>query len=184
MSATLKQLVMDIDWSNVSGSILEAYPGQEKNLEGYEKVFKELKDMDSVKSNDRIRLTECVDDFENMKYVDVTICNNTTYWQLWDKEGRGKYDEPNGEWAEKEVEWGSDFLPWNQWLGMSIDDVTMDSFNTYAIVAHCLFNMTFWGFDEKTIQENDKDTGPGRSCSIEELFNEQENDDEDDDKED
>ena len=46
------------------------------------------------------------------------------------------------------------FDPWAEWLGMSINAETLKTFSELEIVSHCLFEMTFEGFDEVTIKES------------------------------
>ena len=46
---------------------------------------------------------------------------------------------------------------WENWLGMEIDKITIDSYNQIDIIAHCIWEMTFWGFDQQTIQNTFKD---------------------------
>lgn len=45
-----------------------------------------------------------------------------------------------------------EFVPWREWLGMTIPRKLLSDFNEPEIIAHCLYEMTFHGFDEKKIQ--------------------------------
>jgi hypothetical protein len=42
---------------------------------------------------------------------------------------------------------------WNKWLGMNISTSTLNEFNELEIISHCLYEMTFFAFDEDEIQE-------------------------------
>ncbi len=43
--------------------------------------------------------------------------------------------------------------PWNEWLGMSIDPATLERLTAARIVSHCLWEMTFHGFEQTEIVE-------------------------------
>jgi len=45
-----------------------------------------------------------------------------------------------------------DFTPWSSWLGMEIDKDNLAKFDETDIIVHCLWEMTFIGFDESKIQ--------------------------------
>ena len=45
-----------------------------------------------------------------------------------------------------------EFTPWDEWLSMEIDSNTISEFAELDIIAHCLYEMTFIGFDETKIQ--------------------------------
>src|SRR5690606_28249802 len=45
-----------------------------------------------------------------------------------------------------------EFVPWREWLGMTIDQITKNKFTELEIISHCLHEMTFVGFDETEIQ--------------------------------
>jgi DNA gyrase/topoisomerase IV subunit A len=43
---------------------------------------------------------------------------------------------------------------WNEWLGMNINQNTLNEFNELEIISHCLYEMTFFAFDEEEIQNH------------------------------
>jgi cell division septum initiation protein DivIVA len=43
--------------------------------------------------------------------------------------------------------------PWNEWLGMTISKQTAEEFTELEIISHCLYEMTFMGYDEAEIQD-------------------------------
>jgi hypothetical protein len=53
---------------------------------------------------------------------------------------------------EREVSFGLDFKPWNEWLGMNLEPNSLEQFSHEEIVAHCLWEMTFYSFDQTRIQ--------------------------------
>ncbi len=46
-----------------------------------------------------------------------------------------------------------EFVPWKEWLGMTINKDTLVEFNELEIISHCLYEMTFVGYNEEEIQE-------------------------------
>lgn len=50
-------------------------------------------------------------------------------------------------------------LPWNVWLGMSIDNKVLTKNNVHEIIAFCLYEMTFWGNTEEKIKKFWDDLG-------------------------
>lgn len=52
------------------------------------------------------------------------------------------------------IRYSLEFNKWNNWISMFITKETLDNFSPEEIVASCLYEMTFYGFDEDTIQKN------------------------------
>jgi len=75
------------------------------------------------------------DDFDGTKYVDIS----------------GKYNNPKTE--EEEFSQALEFTPWNEWLAMKIATESLQDFSELEILSHCLYEMTFVGFEEEEIQE-------------------------------
>lgn len=48
---------------------------------------------------------------------------------------------------------------WAIWLGSEIDDIALEEFSSARIIACALFEMTTYGFDEKTIAREAKKNG-------------------------
>lgn len=44
--------------------------------------------------------------------------------------------------------------PWSEWLGMEIDETTLNSMSVADILGNCIYEMTWWGYDEETIRKN------------------------------
>lgn len=51
------------------------------------------------------------------------------------------------------ISYGLEFFKWNDWVSMFITKETLDNFSPEEIVAACLYEMTFYGFNEDVIQE-------------------------------
>ncbi len=123
-------------WLSVESVLLELYPGENKNLSGYEEVYQKLKMLQPEETNFSIRMRWEKDDFDQTDYVNVSGCKN--------KSKEFPDDIPNS--------YALDFTPWNEWLGMDIDKDTLQTFSELEIIAHCLYEMTFIGFEEDEIK--------------------------------
>jgi len=131
----LKKLIQSNSWLSVATILLQLYPDEEKNISGYQKVFEEFLFMHSEDSEILIVVAHQKDDFDGEEYVDVS----------------GKYANPKNE--EEEFSQAIEFTPWNKWLGMEISKESFLHFSELEIISHCLYEMTFVGFEEKEIQE-------------------------------
>jgi len=83
-----------------------------------------------------------------------------------------------------------EFTPWKEWLGMGIHPESLAHFSEQEILAHCLHEMTFMGFEEEQIQKHIKDMKAEieayknlteeekneRTISLDEFFGEDEED--------
>lgn len=114
---------------------MEIYPDEEKSLEGYETVFEKLLMMASDETDMTIVIKAVKDAFDEEEYVDVS----------------GKYNHPQNE--EQSFSRAIEFTPWKKWLGMDICKESLKNFSELEILAHCLYEMTFVGFEEKGIQK-------------------------------
>ena len=52
-----------------------------------------------------------------------------------------------------EERYGIEFTPWNRWLQMTISSETLNSYSSDEIIAHCIWEMTFFGWDETIIKK-------------------------------
>ena len=120
---TLKSL-LDLykDDNEIVERFIELYPEQKKD--GYLSVLKELRFINIKKSNTKIHLTTEKEDDETWIKVYGII---------------------------KREEWSIELTDWQEWLGMDIDKYSLKKFSELDIICYCLFEMTWWSFD------NDKD---------------------------
>ena len=63
---------------------------------------------------------------------------------------RARAQQPG--WGDQETEFALSLERWDEWLGMSIDPMTLASIPLPQIAAHCMSEMTFHGFDEADVQ--------------------------------
>jgi len=132
---TFIELINNNAWLSIELTLLELYPDEKENIAGYQKMFNQLQLLNPVPTDITIVVQWETDDFDHTKYVDVS----------------GTYDNPKSE--EEKFSQALEFTPWNQWLAMKIAPKSLQNFSKLQIIAYCLFEMTFVGFEEEEIQE-------------------------------
>ena len=100
------------------------YPDEKKNREGYISALNEIRNIKSVKSTMKITVERVFDEEET--WVDVCM-----------RRGKEHYS--------------ASFTKWNKWLGMNI--VADKDFSELAIVAYCLWEMTWYGYSDESTQK-------------------------------
>ena len=131
---TLKELLETTPWQDIAITLVTAYPNQRKLLEGYQIVFETLKLM-TPKDSD-LTLHVVYDDSNSED---------------------GGYDVYGTKADKPDERWGLLFVSWAEWLGMELAPATISTYSHSQIAALCLFEMTFFGFNEdKREQENQK----------------------------
>jgi hypothetical protein len=72
---------------------------------------------------------------DNTSYIDVygkkKICNSTSFSNSY----------------------AIEFESWEKWLGMEIAPEIIENFNELEIISHCLYEMTFCGYEQEEIQK-------------------------------
>ena len=135
----LNDIIKSYNWLSVELTLLRLYPDQETMVDDYRNVFEKLKFLEPEDYNMSIVLTEndCDSDVESEErtYVDVS--------------GRKKEKDPNSITDSYAIE----FVEWKKWLGMDLAPETTKKFSDLEIIAHCLYEMTFIGYNEKEIKK-------------------------------
>jgi len=131
---TLKELIHTYKWETISTQFLECYPEAEKDLEGYKMVFEKLKAMEQQLIAMAIIISKEEDVTDDDQFIDVA----------------GIHTHPKN--IEENYPQGIEFLPWRQWLGMDIHTDSLANFSEQEIIVHCLYEMTFEGFNEENIK--------------------------------
>lgn len=125
-----RDLIQACTFGDVEESILRFYPGQKKNISGYQYVFETLRHM-------RYRT--------NKEGMTIRI----------EKFGRGKnqYVDVSGKCATDDHEsYALEYTSWAKWLGYDVDQTVLKKMTKEDIVAHCLWEMTFIGFTQNKIK--------------------------------
>lgn len=130
----LIDILKKVNFEVVFACICKWYNNQEKSKEGYREVFNKLLQMTPKKHN----LSDLFINVEKQK--DEFSEENTEYL---DTDG---IDMSNGK------RYGIEFMPWIDWISMFITKETLDSITNEEIVAACLYEMTFFGFEEEKVK--------------------------------
>jgi len=152
----LKDLIMSVSFESVREAILKLYPDQDINIDGYERVFQKLVILDPCDKDEKWVL-----DIRKCKSI---FNENETYWDV------------SGLWltsTDPEQLWGLGYTPWNQWLSMEVNEEQLNIISVNEYIAHCLWEMTYSGFDEEEIQNKVEDLSKRveNACSSEiEIF--------------
>ena len=101
----LKDLITSNHWLSIELTLFGLYPDQQKNIDAYQNVFEKLQFLQDSESDMDIVLTECFEDDGESDYVEVC--------------GKKNND------AEDNVSYAIEFRPWAEWLGMTIDELTL-----------------------------------------------------------
>lgn len=132
-----KDILKNTTWLRIENKLLELYPDEKNNISGYEKVYNDLLLMKPKSQNISIVLSLHTDEFDNTEYVDVS----------------GKNNFPEEDNNEHTFSLALEFAAWREWLGMDIEEDTLQNFSKLEIIAHCLYEMTFVSFEEDEIQD-------------------------------
>jgi len=135
----LIDLIKSYNWLSIEMTLIRLYPDQETMVDDYRNVFEKLMYLVPEEYEMSIVLTEydCDPDDENevRTYVDVS--------------GRKIEENPNSITDSYAIE----FVAWKKWLGMDLAPETTEKFSDLDIIAHCLYEMTFIGYNEEEISE-------------------------------
>jgi len=149
---TFANLIAHLAWPDVLAALLRLYPDEKKSLEGYRVVLAHLKQLDPEMSKMRIIVEERFQpEIDEAPHIDVTGRDGTLNRELEDF--KHFQDEVDEEYASAEADFSLSFLPWAKWLGMQINPATLEEFSQPDIAAHCLWEMTFHGFEESDVEE-------------------------------
>lgn len=130
-TTTLYDLIREVSFEEVFSRVCFYYPSQCDSKVGYENAFNELlgkKQNKHLLGDLFIEVVIEEDDDEN--YLDVcglNIRNGNRY--------------------------GIELCKWSDWVTMFITKGTLDRLSKEDIVAGCLYEMTFFGFSEKSVME-------------------------------
>jgi hypothetical protein len=137
-----KDLIKSNNWLSVELTLLNLYPDQSGMIDDYKTVFESLLNLEPHDNAMKIVLNEYDCDLEDegeiKTYVDVS--------------GQEDEKDENG----NKISYAIEFSEWNKWLGMGISQETLLNFSELEIIVHCLYEMTFIGFDEEEIQKERK----------------------------
>ena len=123
-------------WLSVETVFSKIYPNDLDYLEDYENVFIQLKYLKPKETNITIIVSNEIDSFDNEQYVNVS----------------GYYDSKKETANDLTESLALEFTPWDEWLGMSVDQSSLDDFSSYEIICYCLHEMTLVSFNQEEIK--------------------------------
>ncbi len=148
----LKELIDKSEWINVKKSLLESYPDDEVNPKEYEDVYKTLSSMASKETDMIICIEESFDEeYDDEPNISVFGRDGTLNREIKDFKYLSKSEDM--EYANSEACYSLDLVPWDIWIGMEIDPLSLEKYSETEIIAYCLWEMTFAGFDQDEIRE-------------------------------
>lgn len=141
------ELIYNCLWDDVRLAIIRLYPNDKKNIAGFKIVLEELKKLVPEMTNMRIVLEEVYDEYERIWYTHVCGKDGTLRKEV--NAEIFKHDTS----GNQEMSFGIEFVKWEEWLGMDIDNGSVSSYSEPDIIAHCLWEMTFYGYTQEAIQK-------------------------------
>jgi len=153
----LIDILNNTKWPSIEESLKSHYPETtEDNLSIYLEVYKYLLQLEPIETDFVICLNEEYDaDFDDEPYIDVSGKNGKLNKELSDF--NNFTIDPESEYANQEVSYSLDLTDWKEWIGMSISEQSLLNFSKNDIIAHCLWEMTFYGYDPITIKNHEKE---------------------------
>lgn len=148
---TLKELINRHPWAAVKYRLMELYPGEAYRIDAYASVHETLISLTPHPTTMRIIVEEVFrPGLDDEPYVNVSGRNGTLQKELKEFEHFGV--SADSEFANSEVSYAIEYTPWEEWLGMEIEPATLEAIDEVGVLAHCLWEMTFAGFDQEDIQ--------------------------------
>jgi hypothetical protein len=147
----LKELLAGIDWNEVRLSLLRNHPDAVESLEGFRQVFVEILSLYPRHTRMQLCLKEVFrEGMDEEPCIEVFGKNGTLNKDLPDLHNLGN---PGSDFADSETSFAIEMVPWEEWIGMDIDPATLKAHDGADIIAHCLLEMTFYGFDQNAIRK-------------------------------
>jgi len=152
INLTIRELIKNeyVNWKNVKRALKYHYPGDKSN---YENLFYKIGKMkkSKVKDDEYLDITvgmditcEYFETDDNLKkhLNDLKVGDEIEYY------GIGLYT-PND---KKYKHYSVSFIPWSKMVNLKISDSTLKHYTFLDIVAHFLWEITFYG-DEKKMKK-------------------------------
>lgn len=149
---TFSELLQTVVWPETKAALAWNYPNEAASLDDYRLVLTELRKLTPTPSDTRIVLRK-VPGEEPDDTLRIDVSGRDGRLNRDQEDFKYIQDTTDAAYANAETEYSLCLEPWEHWLGMSIDMDTLKQFTASQIVAHCLWEMTFHGFDRYQIKE-------------------------------
>lgn len=130
----LADLLKEVSFDAVFYKLCHWFNDQEGSRNGYESVFNKLILMSPKKHK--------LDDL----FIEVRIVKETDGNDWLNVSGVNVL-------GKSTAKYGIEFNPWRDWVSSFITQKTLDTLDKEDIVAACLYEMTFFGFEEQRVQD-------------------------------
>lgn len=130
---TLKKLIDKYETDLVMIRFAELYKEEiEKSIKPFQMVYDHLKGMKAIPQDEYTLIVEKVADLidKDITFNDVSAIDEKTKTRV-----------------------GLDFYEWEHWLACPISEKTLQEYTELDVICHCLWEMTFYGFEEDKIKE-------------------------------
>jgi len=162
----LKELVEHCLPSAVLDEVVNLYPDQAKNIEGYFNIIAELLDLEpdfEGAGTMRIEVYHVIQEWD--------FCDDDDYIGVHGIDPNAVLDEFTGMKGE-DIGWAIEYTPWEEWLAMEVTCTCPTDERTDTpekLLAHILFEMSWAGFTQKEVQ-NQKDEIMRRKDEVDEAI--------------
>ena len=146
----LKELIKKFTFKEVLERIKREYPDQKIHAQSYKGVYDKLIKCRNTKKS---KLTIVVD--KVTKDYDGSVLEEPwTDIHALSANGKKIYDNDRVDEEGNCLEsYAIEMTPWREWLEMEIHERSFKDYDELSIVAHCLWEMTFCGYEEVEIKD-------------------------------
>lgn len=148
----LKTLMMNTTKDAVLNELLILYPETDNEIESYETVYDLLETLRLIPFDEFIIKIGLVDPSQSEGYEEEI--DEEAYVVV------SGYDE------KQNLQFALGFAKWEEWVNATIDVDQTLQITDESIIAICLYEMTFYGFDEGAILSELKDLENGLSSDM------------------
>lgn len=142
----LKQILNNIEFEHIWRCFLSYYPDLKETKEQYNNVFSFLQELKPLNNDDNTIIhIDVVEpyDFNSDSLADQILSDDETEYRV-----HAKDDSPD---------WDGyidiSFCFWEQWLGFYIEESVLTRFKEEEIIALCLYEMTWLGYDNESVKK-------------------------------
>lgn len=132
------EMLKTVKFDDVFVALVKWFEDQKNAKAAYNDVFDKLLRITPIKHN----LTDM--------FINIRLVKDDEYGDWLDVEGVDIV-------PKTDKHYGIEFMPWMQWISMFITKETLEQLSPEEIVAACLWEMTFYGFDEPTVIEHENE---------------------------
>lgn len=151
-----REIIRQTEWEDIQKSLLNSYSDTSENIGCYKELYTILVKLNPLNTNFRICISEEFNkEFDDEPYTSVIGKNGTLNKELPDFKYMKQDD--NSKFANSEVNYSIALTDWKEWLGMTLDEVSLQNYTYPNIVAHCFLEITFYGFDQETIKKQEEE---------------------------